>query len=1145
MKKFILINLLLMASMLYATTPVKDAYHSDRFLFCLQPELSIEKIDSRSGTPVTGIASLDRLIALRGIVEMEPYLTGATPADMDGDIVLANIYRISIGGGRSDLDQLVSDFGSEASVLYAEKEPIHYLLYSPNDGRYGQQWYLPKIEAPEAWDMFDIAGGVMPGDRAIVLASVDTGVQYTHPDLKTRIWINQDEIPTDVFSSVDANSDGVVTSAEVEASLTDYDVNGVVNLQDALHTNSPFMNGVDDDPVGTTYVDDLFGWDPSGTTSAADADNDPIGVFSGSADLSTRMHGTHVGGILSAATDNNLGMASTVFNGSLMCVKVFYDQSSGGISNGGDGILYAAKAGADIINLSWGGPGYSASNQAIMNLAHDTYGSVIVAGAGNGNDDGSPSDDHFYPAGYENVLSVTAVGSSDNFSWANYGVESGTPGQFGYFAGVDIAAPGEGILSTVYTSSGSYQSWPGTSMASPLVASAVGLLKSANPSASNDWLVNSIINGADPIDQVNPDYAGQLGSGRVNVFNSMASGLFPSLSYDSYSLSISGDNGDGLLSPGESAHMRVNLYNESGWQDALGVTAILRCNSDFITILDSTASYNDINNGNIGIQFTDRYQFSVAADAPSGEYPMSLTVTANTSGAHPYTVELEFSIDVSMWQLNFPIASSMIKGGNAVVDLDGDGTNEIIYTAYDSLLHAVNASGSEISGFPVSLGYLAEATPSVGDIDNDGDLEIVVGSLDRNLYVVQHDGSAEAIYFAPGFILAPATLYDLDGDADLEIVTVSYNDELAVMHHDGTPLDNFPMTLDDNMTVGAAVGDINADGAVDIVVGTWGDQLHAVNLDGSEAAGFPVTLGDRIRSAPTLANLDGSADGSLEIIFGSDDNKLHAYDGAGNELWYVSSAAQNIQADPAITDMDGDGDLEVFIGGLDRLIYAVDHNGIFLEGWPVSTNGAIYSAPALADVNADGVAEVFIGSNDRFLYGLYLDGSNIGGFPVENTNNIQGNPSVADLDGDGDVEIIVGADDNLLVMDISTSGETSSFWPTHRGNLHRSGAVRSTVTVEESSTRPQTHNLHANYPNPFNPTTTIAYDIAEEAHVSIQILDIRGRVVEELVSEQTSPGSYSVSWDGKLMGRPANAGVYFYRLSTVKGDLVRKMTLLK
>ena len=1148
MKKYILTSLFLMASMVYAASPEKSAYYGDRLLLCLQPDIVVEQIDFKSGAPVTGISSLDRLLSLREIVVMEQYLPGSTPDDMDGDIILSNIYRLSLVSGRSNLEQVVANFHADPSVLYAEKEVIYRPLYTPNDSQFGNQWYLPKIKAPEAWDLFDIAGGVLPGDRSIVLASVDTGVQYTHPDLKDRIWINQAEVPVGIFNAVDSNSDGVVSPEEVGAYVTDHDGNGTTNLQDALHSSSPFMDGIDADDWdnnASSYIDDLFGWDPAGTTSGNDPDNDPMGTFTGPADSGNKMHGTHVGGILAATTDNGTGIASTIYNGALMCVKVLYDESDGGINLGQVGILYAAKAGADIINLSWGGTGYSSSDQANANLVYDTYGAIIVAAAGNGNDNGTPSDTPHYPSGYNKIVSVTALGSSDNFSWANYGAEIGTPGQNGYFSGVSISAPGENIRSTVYTTAGSYQSWDGTSMASPLVASCFGLLKATHPEASNDWLVDNLLSSADSIYHINPNFIGQLGTGRVNIFNSIARLTSPQLSYNSYSLSLTNDNGDGLLSPGESALMRINLFNSTGWLDALGVTAVLRSNTEYITVTNSTGSYGDINNGNIGVNIADRYGFSVDEDSPSGLLPMELVVTTNDGSDEPYTVTLEFAIDVSIWQTNFPTASSIIKGGNAVVDLDGDGSNEIVYTAYDSLLHAINADGNEITGFPVMLNYLAEATPAVGDVDNDGDLEVVVGGLDRNLYVVQHDGSAESIHIAPGFILAPASLYDFDGDGDLEIVSVSYNDELAVMHHDGTPLANFPMTLDGNITVGAAIGDVNGDGSVNIVVGTWGDQLHAINLDGTEAAGFPVVLADRVRSAPILANIDGSTDGSLEILFGSDDNKLHAFDGGGNELWFVSSASQNIQADPAVTDMDGDGDLEIVIGGLDRLIYAVDHTGTFLEGWPVGTDGAIYSSPAIADIDDDGFAEVFIGSNDRFLYGLNLDGSNIGGFPVENTGNIQGSPSVADLDGDSDLEIIVGADDNLLVMDISSNGETATYWPTHRGNLHRTGVELITVGVEERSSLPVSHKLYANYPNPFNPTTSIAFDLGEDTYVTLQILDIRGRVVDELVSAHMKRGNYRVKWNGELQERPADAGVYFYRLSTQNSDLVRKMTLLK
>ncbi|MCF7923347.1 MAG: S8 family serine peptidase [Candidatus Marinimicrobia bacterium] len=1149
MKKHIFISLLLMASLVYAGSPKKSVYYGDRLLICLQPDIMIDKVDVRSGVPVTGISSLDKLISLREIVLMEQYLPGSTPDDMDGDIILSNIYRLRVGSGRSDLEQLVADFSADPSVLYAEKEVIYRLHYSPNDPRFSNQWYLAKVDAPEAWDLFDIAGGVLPGDRAIVMASVDSGVQYTHPDLRDRIWINQAEIPVDIFDAVDANSNGIVTAEEVAAYVIDYDGNRTVDLQDALHSSSPFMDGLDADDWDnnpSSYVDDLFGYDVAGATSGVDPDNDPMGAISGPADLANKMHGTHVGGLLCAATDNGIGTASAMFNGTLMCVKMLVDDGDGGLSNSQTGVLYAAKAGADILNLSWGGGGYSSSDQAVYNLIYNTYGALVVSSAGNGNPDGSPSDSPAYPSGYDHVVSVTALGSSDNFSWANYGVESGTPGSFGYFSGVSISAPGENILSTVYTTAGSYQSWNGTSMASPLVASCFGLLKSAYPEASIDWLVDNILSSADSIDHINPSYAGQLGTGRVNIFNSIGRLHYPQLSYNSYSLTLTNDHGDGLLSPGESALMRINLFNSAGWSDALSVTGILRSRSEYVMITDSTGSYGEsINSGNIGVNIIDRYGFSVAENSPSGPLPLELIVTANDGSDYPYTETLEFSVDVSIWQTNFPIASSMIKGGNAVVDLDGDGGKEIIYTAYDSLLHAIDTSGNEIPGFPVMLNYLAEATPAVGDIDNDGDLEVVVGGLDLNLYVVQHDGTAESIHVAPGFLFAPASLYDFDGDGDLEIVSVSYNGELAVMHHDGTMLSNFPMTLDGNMTVGAAIGDIDADGNPNIIVGTWGDHLHAINLDGTEAAGFPVALADHVRSAPLLANLDGSADGSLEIVFGCNDNKLHAYDAGGNELWYVSSSSQDIQADPSIADMDGDGDLEIFFGGLDRLIYAVDHTGTYLNGWPVATGGSIYSSPALVDINNDGSAEVFIGSNDRNLYGLNLDGSSIGGFPVNGSGNIQGSPSVADLDGDGDLEIIVGSDNKLMVMDLPTSGETASYWATHRGNLHRTGVLPTLVPVVDRAELPTRHRLYTNYPNPFNPSTLIGFDIAEDSYVTLQILDIRGRVVDELISSRITAGSYSVSWQGKIQGKPADAGIYFYRLSTQQGNLVRKMTLLK
>ena len=1145
MKKYILfIALSLVSIFLLATGTQKAPFYDDRFLICLQPDVSLSTINTVGTTPVTGIASIDAILSLREVVAMEQYLPGSTPDDMDGDVILSNIYRLSFEKARTDMAQTMADLADDVNVLYAEAEPINRVLFNPNDTRYGQQWFIPKIEADEAWDLWDIANGDEPGSRQIVLASNDTGVQYTHPDLWQSAWVNQAEIPASIFNDVDTNTDGNITPTEIMAYISDYNGDGSTNLQDALHSTSPFMDGIDDDNWDnnpSTYIDDLFGYDVSGAQSTNDPDNDPMGAFSGPSFLDNRMHGTHVAGLLAATTNNSTGIASAIFNGSMMSVKTMYDQDSNGYLSGGySGMLYAAKAGADIINNSWGGTGYSTSNQSILNVIYNTYEALIIAAAGNGDEFGNASDTPHYPSGYDNVVSVTAVSSGDGFSWANYGDGAGN----NQFFGVDLSAPGENIHSTVFTTAGSYSSWPGTSMASPIVASCFGLLKSASPDESNDWLIENMMSTADNIDEINPNYAGQLGSGRINIHSALAHSVFPLLSFDSYSLQMLNDNGDGQLSPGEEAKMRVNLFNEPGWVDATEVSAILRSSSPHVTITDSTGSYGDIFNGNVGVNIVDRYQFSIAADAPSGAFSFSLEVTANGS-SHPYIIALEFEVEASIWQANFPVLSGIVKSGNAVVDIDGDGTTEIIFGSSDSMLHVIQNDGTELAGFPYLTGNKIESTPAVGDVDNDGDLEIVFGSKDDQVHLVQHDGSGQSIYTSSNYIFAPVSLYDFDGDGDLEVIAPGYNDELIIVHHDGSNYTGFPIIVEDHLTKGVAIGDINSDGNVNIVVGTWGDQLHAFNLDGSEAPGFPVDMGDKIKSAPAIVDLDGNNDGQYDIVFGCDDNSLHAYSSTGESLWSYSTLGQNVQSDPAVCDMDGDGDLEIAFGGLDRGIYVLDHMGNLLDGFPVMTGGAIYSSPAVADIDGDGQAEIFIGSNDNMLYGVRLDGSMVSGFPTINTNKVQGSPTIADIDGDSDVEVIVGTDDNMAVLDLGTNGELGAFWPTHRANLHRTGSLpRVTSTVSEHF-GPTSAILHENYPNPFNPSTRISFELDRAGYVTLEVLDIRGRLVETLVGNNLAPKAYSVSWNGMSQGQPVGAGVYLYRLKTSAGIQVRKMTLLK
>ena len=212
--------------------------------------------------------------------------------DFDGDIYLNRIYRITLDKKDSNnLIDMMNELKTISIVQYVERENLHKVFYTPNDSQYNQQWFLSEINSNDAWDFWDIDGGEIPGDKSIILASVDTGVNWKHPDLVNNIYQNLGE---------DADGDG----------------------QTIIYSNGQWvldpgdLNGIDDDNWDnnmSTFIDDLVGWDVSGTSYG---DNDPDVPNNGG-----WAHGTHVAGLLSATTNNNVGIASTAFNCSVMSVK--------------------------------------------------------------------------------------------------------------------------------------------------------------------------------------------------------------------------------------------------------------------------------------------------------------------------------------------------------------------------------------------------------------------------------------------------------------------------------------------------------------------------------------------------------------------------------------------------------------------------------------------------------------------------------------------------------------------------------------------------------------------------------------------------------------------------------------------------------
>ena len=197
-------------------------------------------------------------------------------------------------------------------------------------------------------------------------------------------------------------------------------------------------------------------------------------------------HGTHVSGIAAAKANNAYGIAGVSWNSKILAVKVLNSQGWGTVFDISLGIYYAANyPGVKVINMSLGG-GDSPTEDSAVEYAVVTKGKLLVAAAGNG-DTSTP----FYPAGlsvtypypYLKVLAVAAHGTDHcRASFSNYG------------DWVSITAPGVDILSTVPPSlgSGGFESWSGTSMATPFVAGAAAAVWARYPAYTNTQIANLI-----------------------------------------------------------------------------------------------------------------------------------------------------------------------------------------------------------------------------------------------------------------------------------------------------------------------------------------------------------------------------------------------------------------------------------------------------------------------------------------------------------------------------------------------------------------------------------------------------------------------------------------------------------------------------
>lgn len=245
-----------------------------------------------------------------------------------------------------------------------------------------------------------------------------------------------------------------------------------------VNTGEIVGDGIDND--GNGYIDDIYGW------NFGDSNGDVSYVSN---------HGVHVAGIVSAVTDNSKGVASVARNAKIASIKIFNSSGKSTLSYIIEGINYAKKNDINIINCSFGGAGWGSTSVSIVKSAIEAVPDIFFVIAAGNIATSTPQPDNDQTAVYpsqltkdlDNVISVANTTSSDELSsTSHYGATS-----------VDIAAPGTVIYSTIPTSS--YGTMSGTSMATPMVASAVAVMRAVNPNISAKKIKETLCSSSDKL----------------------------------------------------------------------------------------------------------------------------------------------------------------------------------------------------------------------------------------------------------------------------------------------------------------------------------------------------------------------------------------------------------------------------------------------------------------------------------------------------------------------------------------------------------------------------------------------------------------------------------------------------------------------
>ncbi|HBK35322.1 MAG: peptidase S8 and S53, subtilisin, kexin, sedolisin [Candidatus Uhrbacteria bacterium GW2011_GWE2_40_58] len=566
---------------------------------------------------------------------------------------------------------------------------------SPNDPFLDSLWYLDHIGVPEAWE-------TTTGSSEVIVAVLDSGVDFDHPDLADNSWVNKKEIPED---------------------------------------------GIDND--GNGYIDDVYGWD------FVHEDNMPIPDVGLGFEEDAVSHGTFIAGTIGAVGNNTEGIVGINWSVKIMSLRVLDNYGVGDSEAVRKAIEYATTNGADVINLSFAGYDYSERFQEAVEKAYEA-GVVTVAAVGN-DSDGGLNINHYpsYPACFTNgagsddwVIGVAATQEDDTKAiFSNYGSYC-----------TDISAPGTDFYSTFFQddewlefSEEYYHGyWSGTSMAVPVVSGAVALLIAEYPTLTPSQIKIILQLSVDPVVQIGIVGRREMGAGRINVARAFSiAGQFGLSREELESVKPSTNI---VVVPEAGSPPMVRVFSKNG----LLLTEFLAYDEAFsggvrVAMGDIDADGEDEivtvpgkggsplvrlfeQDGTLIREFYAFREdlqtgFFVAVGDVNGDYREDIVVCADAGGRGRVKVFTQEGTGIEdLW----PFGSTEISVRVTTADVDGDGLEEIVCSqggGTSPLVRVLELDGTLVSEFyAYATTYDQGVFVAAGDIDGDGSDEIVTGT---------------------------------------------------------------------------------------------------------------------------------------------------------------------------------------------------------------------------------------------------------------------------------------------------------------------------------------------------------------------------------------------------------------------------------